>query len=131
MGLVKVCIHADPRSRLRRGRTAGYQPHLLLCLWIQCLGSRRSGPGGAGCLLGQAGGGRISLVQRALAHGTQTGHVGIAGLPLGLATEALLRGAAGTHIAYSRVDAGAAASSQELGQLFMFGSSIWNEVPTV
>lgn len=55
MGLVEVCVHADPRSRLRRGRAAGHQPHLLLCLRIQCLGSRRSGPGGAGCLLRQAG----------------------------------------------------------------------------
>lgn len=114
MGLVEVSIHADPRSRLRRGRAAGHQPHLLLCLRIQCLGSRGSGPRGAGCLFGQVRGRRISLVQRALAHGTQTGHVRTVRLPLGLASEALLHGAAGAHISYSWVDTRAAASSQKL-----------------
>lgn len=114
MSLVEVSIHADPRAGLRRGRAAGYQSHLLLCLRIQWLGSRGSGPGGAGRLLGQAGGCRISLVQRALAHGTQAGHVRIVRLPLRLAAEALLHGAAGTHISYSWGDARATASAQKL-----------------
>lgn len=81
-------------------------------------------------MFGQAGSRGVPRVERALAHGAQAADAGAVGLALHLSSHSLLHGAAGVHAADPRGQGGAAAAPQQLRELFVFGSRIWNEVPT-